>query len=113
MLRVVRSSEMDRPTKNSLIYLKRVAPHMIRKDPRLKDAFVHECLSELMESNVIEEFGEYTRSFYTLEGHYSNLWMYDIPIVPMSRDPVLTQASPRPLELLSLIRRYQQSPGTI
>lgn len=91
MNRLVRRSEMDRPTNNTLTYLKRVAPHKIRKDPWLRDEFVHECLSELMESDVIEEFGEYTRSFYTLEGHYYNIWKYDIPIVPMPRDPVLTE----------------------
>lgn len=87
-----RNLEMDRPTHNTLTYLTRVAPHRIRKDPWIIDKFVQECLAELMESNTVIEFGEYTRSFYTLEGHYYNIWKYDIPIVGKPDDPVLELA---------------------
>lgn len=92
MFRVVRHSEMDRPTNNTLRYLTKVAPHRIVKDPWLVDDFIRKSLEELMGTNSVDEFGQYTRSFYTLEGHYSNLWKYDINIVARPIDPVIQQA---------------------
>lgn len=92
MYRVVRHSEMDRPTHNTLLYLTKVAPHRIVKDPWLVDGFVRETLEELMGTDSVDEFGRYTRSFYTLEGHYFNLWKYDINITKRPDDPVIAQA---------------------
>lgn len=92
MFRMARQSELDRPTFNSLKYLTRVAPHKITRYPLLVDEFVRESLEELMGTNTVEEFGQYTRSFYTLEGHYANLWKYDIPITGRPNDPVLERA---------------------
>lgn len=83
---------MDRPTNQTLQYLTRVKPHRIVKDPFLVDPYVLESLGELLGADPVEEFGRYTRSFYTLEGHYENLWKYDRAILPKPDDPLLTQA---------------------
>ncbi|KAK4887477.1 hypothetical protein RN001_003748 [Aquatica leii] len=92
MYRVQRRGAMDRPTHNSLQYLTRVKPHHIQREPWLVDQYAFDALLDLLQSDVVDEFGAYTRSFYTLEGHYSNLWNYDQKIVPKPDDPVLKEA---------------------
>lgn len=92
MLRVIKTREMDRPTHHTLQYLTKVKPHLLDKEPFLVDPFVKESLTDLIGGDVVEEFGEYTRSYYTLEGHYYNLWNYDRAILPRPNDPILTQA---------------------
>lgn len=83
---------MDRPTFNTLKYLTKVAPHRIVKDPWLIDQWTSDLISDLLRSDPVQEFGEYTRSFYSLEGHYKNLWLYDRPILPKPLDPDLDWA---------------------
>lgn len=88
----IRNYEMDRPTNNSLIFLTTVRPFSRPTCDRLIDPFVYSSLSDILGIDVIEEFGAYTRSFYTLEGHYSNLWKYDRPILPAPTDPLYKAA---------------------
>lgn len=83
---------MDRPTNNSLLYLTKVRPHLLQRDNLIVDPYVYESLQELLGCNVVEEFGDYTRSFYTLEGHYHNLWKFDRPILPKPKIPLLDKA---------------------
>nr|QVG74788.1 RNA-dependent RNA polymerase [Riboviria sp.] len=45
-----------------------------------------------MGRDPLTEFSQYTRSFYTLEGHYFNLWKYDRVITPKPHDLVLEEA---------------------
>nr|APG78242.1 RdRp [Hubei partiti-like virus 56] len=92
---IIKRNEMDRPTNNSLQYLTTVRPHKINRENLLVDQFVHETLSESLGIDVVEEFGQYTRSFYTLEGHYHNLWKYDRIILPKPDDPLLDMAIER------------------
>nr|UYL95496.1 MAG: RNA-dependent RNA polymerase [Lhasa Parti tick virus 1] len=92
MRRHVVYRDMDRPTFNSLTYLTTVRPHPLHKDPRIVDPYVYTALKDLIGRDPIEAFGRYTRSFYTLEGHYSNLWKYDKVITPKPEDPLLDQA---------------------
>ncbi|KAK6630794.1 hypothetical protein RUM44_002963 [Polyplax serrata] len=60
-----------------LQYLTTVKPHKIVKDPWLVDEYVRDCLEQLLDKDVISEFGRYTCLYYTEEGHYNNLWKYD------------------------------------
>lgn len=85
-------SEMDRPTFNTLEYVQRVKPHRIVRDPWLVDPFAKECLEEMLGFSAVEAFGLYTRSFYTEEGHYNNLWHYDRPYSPRPTDSVFFDA---------------------
>lgn len=85
-------SESDRPTFNTLQYLTKVKPHPIRKSPQIIDHFVLETLQEYLNEETLIEFQGYTRSFYTLQGHYANLWLYDRPIVQKPKDRVLDLA---------------------
>lgn len=85
-------TELDRPTHNTLQYLTTVRPHHIRRDPWLIDKWTHETLSELLGYDAVEEFGRHTRSFYSLEGHYENLWSYDRPILKKPNDKYLEMA---------------------
>lgn len=76
MLKMMR--QIDRPTENdNLIYLKTVKPHKIVREDQLVDPYVANTLTEILGSNCLEYYKDYTRSFYTLEGHYKNLWLYD------------------------------------
>lgn len=73
---------MDRPTNFGKVrYLTTVRPHPIRREPQLIDPYVKYALTELHGPDVLQQFEGYTRSFYTLEGHYENLWNYDVPEV--------------------------------
>lgn len=92
MQKALRRMEMDRPTRNSLQFITSVRPHLIRRDNFLVDPFVYDTLSDTFGVDVVEEFGSYTRSFYTLEGHYHNLWLYDRKILPKPQDPLLDLA---------------------
>lgn len=83
----MKRSEMDRPTFNTLEYISRVRPHRIVREPWLVDHFAEECLSEMLDTSSVTAFGEFTRSFYTEEGHYDNLWKYDRPLLPRPTDP--------------------------
>ncbi|UXX19071.1 RNA-dependent RNA polymerase [Jilin partiti-like virus 1] len=84
---VYRRMERDRPTKNSLVYITKVEGHTIQKDPQIVDPFVRRALIALLDKDPVEEFSEFTRSFYTEEGHYLNLWKYDRKITPRPGDP--------------------------
>lgn len=83
---------MDRPSFNTLEYVQRVKPHHIVRDPWLVDPFVQECLEEMLGCSAVEAFGSYTRSYYTLEGHYQNLWYYDRPYSPRPTDSIFYDA---------------------
>lgn len=83
---------MDRPTRNSLQFITSVRPHLIHREPFLVDPFVFDTLSNHVGLDVVQEFGNYTRSYYTLEGHYDNLWKYDRIITPKPQDPILDLA---------------------
>lgn len=89
---IVKMSELDRPTFNTLQYLTKVKPHWITKDPQLIDPFVEATLKEFLDPESLDQFQGYTRSFYTLEGHYQNLWLYDRQITRKPKDPLLTRA---------------------
>nr|UUG74126.1 MAG: RNA-dependent RNA polymerase [XiangYun partiti-picobirna-like virus 4] len=92
MQRTFKRSEMDRPTFNSLEFVQRVKPHRIRREPWLVDPFVKECLEEMLDTTAVEAFGRYTRSYYTEEGHYANLWKYDSPYISRPNDPIFDRA---------------------
>lgn len=79
---------IDRPTNNTLVYLTKVRPHKIIRDTQLKDPYVEQSLTDLIGSDSMLHFKEYTRSYYTLEGHYCNLWLYDRPFYPQINDPL-------------------------
>lgn len=89
---VLRRCEMDRPTRNTLVYLTRVKPHYLQNAGVLKDPFVETCLNELIGPEAVSDFDGYSRAFYSLEGHYWNLWKYDQPHIPMPDDPDLQLA---------------------
>ncbi|KAK6616790.1 hypothetical protein RUM43_015069, partial [Polyplax serrata] len=57
--------------------LTRVRPHKIVKDPWFIDHYAKDFLKQLLGSDIVSEFGKYSRSYYTEEGHYHNLWKYD------------------------------------
>ncbi|KAK6630087.1 hypothetical protein RUM43_015087 [Polyplax serrata] len=61
--------------------LTRVRPHKIVKDPWLVDHYAKDCLKQLLGSDIVSEFGKYSRSYYTEEGHYHNLWKYDSQVM--------------------------------
>lgn len=90
MLRMIHS--VDRPTNNTLIFLTRVQAHKIVRDERLCDPYVYSSLEEIIGREALDEFEGFTRSFYSLEGHYANLWLYDRPFRPRCTDPVYTTA---------------------
>lgn len=92
MRNIIKNIEMDRPTNFTLDYITKVRPHLIRRDNFLIDPFVYDTLSSYIGVDVVKEFGDYTRSFYTLEGHYKNLWNYDRPILPKPQDSILDLA---------------------
>lgn len=77
---------IDRPTNNTLVYLTQVGPHRIKKEPQLRDPYVEAALIDLLGDLSLTEFKDYTRSYYTLEGHYGNLWFYDRPFRPRIND---------------------------
>ncbi len=85
-------AEADRPTFNSLTYLTKVKPHHIVKEDVYIDHFNRQMLIELYGIDLVKMYEGTTRSFYTLEGHYTNLWKYDLPIITMPSDPILDQA---------------------
>lgn len=85
-------SESDRPTFNSLKFLTKVKPHHITRDSQLVDEWTRSILQDLIGHDPVEEFSEYTRSFYTLEGHYKNLWSFDRPIRSKPRNIRLDKA---------------------
>lgn len=89
---IVHRNEMDRPTNNTLQYLTTVQPHFIEREPFLIDNFVHDTLLTYIGENAVDEFVGMTRSYYTLEGHYHNLWKYDRQILRKPRDPRLEMA---------------------
>lgn len=90
--RYTKRNEMDRPTSNSLVYLTKVRPQKFDHYDHLVDPYIHNILANTIGIDTIKEFGHYTRSFYTLEGHYSNLWKYDRPILPAPTHHLLYQA---------------------
>lgn len=95
---------MDRPTNFTLQYLTRVAPHKINREQYLVDQFVFDTLTDTLGIDVVEEFGNYTRSYYTEEGHYANLWKYDRQILPKPQDPRLDLVIAKAFEVFKLDR---------
>lgn len=89
---IIKRYEMDRPTYNTLEYLTTVRPHRINREEFLVDPFVLSTLEESLGIDVVKEFGDYTRSYYTLEGHYFNLWKYDLPKFHKPLDPRMDEA---------------------
>ena len=68
---------LRQPTENGgLLYLKNLRPHHIHKDDRIIDPYVQEAIAELQGHDLADDFINVTRSYYTLEGHYDNLWKY-------------------------------------
>lgn len=94
-MKLILRNEMDRPTHNTLKYLTTVKPHKIIREPMLVDQFVFDAMTDTFGIDVIKEFGEYTRSFYTLEGHYENLWKYDRKTLRKPADFMLNVAIAR------------------
>lgn len=90
---IVKMAEQDRPTYGTLSFLRKVKPHHISREPQLIDPYVYETLSEFLGPDALNEFDGYSRSFYSLKGHYEHLWKYDIPIVSPPTDPLLTLAT--------------------
>nr|UJQ88336.1 MAG: RNA-dependent RNA polymerase [North shore virus] len=91
MYRYTRRREMDRSTNNSLIYLTQVRPHLITREPRLIDPWVRAALDDTLGADSVYEFGEYSSSFYSMEGHYHNLRLYDRVITPKPKLPLLEE----------------------
>lgn len=90
MLRMIQS--IDRPTNNTLVYLTKVRKHPIVPEEQLRDPFVEQSIREVLSESLLEEFESFTKSYYTLEGHYANLWLYDRPLTNRTDDPVYYQA---------------------
>jgi hypothetical protein len=84
--------EMDRPTFNTLELICQVRGHPIKDTTQLTDPYVEEFLRKHIPREVFDEFYDYTRSFYTTEGHYARLWKFDLPIFPMPEDPRIYRA---------------------
>lgn len=101
---IIKRYEMDRPTNYSLEYKTTVKPHLIAKDPFLVDDFVYDTLSTRFGQEIVEDFVGYTRSYYTLEGHYHNLWKYDRPIQRKPQDPHLDMAIMKAKQIFRLSR---------
>lgn len=97
-----RLHDMDRPTNNTLIYLTKVRPHPIKRDDQLRDPYVEEALRYVYSEDIVGSFKEYTRSFYTLEGHYANLWLYDRPFLDPPLDPLYYMAASHTREVFRL-----------
>lgn len=89
---MIQNIERDRPTNHSLIYLTHVASHKITKEPQYKDDFVVQLLNESYGSHVADNIKGYTRSYYTLKGHYTNLWLYGRPITDKPQDTLIDVA---------------------
>ncbi len=87
-----RMAECDRPSFNTLTFLTKVKPHLIVKDDVYVDTFNRQMIVELYGSDIVKEYEGTTRSFYSLEGHYSNLWKYDLPIIAEPSDLILDEA---------------------
>lgn len=69
---------LDRPTFNKgLVYLTKVQSHPITRPDQSIDPFVYKELQSVFDIDPLAVWANKTRSFYTLEGHYSNLWLYD------------------------------------
>nr|QUS52683.1 RNA-dependent RNA polymerase [Mute swan feces associated partitiviridae J] len=85
-LQQTRSDKMTNilcPTKNGRVrYVTSVQPHPIQKDPQLVDPYVRETLEYMIGIDPVALFLDSTRSYYTLEGHYENLWKFDTPHIP-------------------------------
>lgn len=91
-MKIFNVHEMDRPTSNSLEYVMRLKPHPRGSTATIVDPYVYQILIEWLEPEDFIWYKDYTRSYYTLSGHYSRLWEYDIPIVSRPSDPALTLA---------------------
>lgn len=89
---IIKRNEMDRPTHNSLTYLTRVKPHHITRDAITIDHFMRNMMIEYYGFDPINEFEGTTRSFYSIEGHYANLWNFDRQIIQAPEDPLFIQA---------------------
>lgn len=96
MIRV--HKQMDRPTNNSLLYLTTVRGHSIQRGPQTTDPYVLRALKDFVSEPELAEFMNYTRSFYTLEGHYVNLWHYDREITTRPTHPAYHAAVERTRE---------------
>lgn len=43
----------------------------------IRDSYIENVLHEVVSDEFMNDFMQYTRSFYTTEGHYDNLWLYN------------------------------------
>ena len=95
---------MDRPTTNGgLIYLTKVHPHRITRKEQEIDPFVVDALSEVLGHSPLEIWSRHTRSFYSLEGHYANLWKFDkTPVYQAPKLPRLDEAIQRTRQAFAL-----------
>ncbi|PHT96187.1 hypothetical protein BC332_34887 [Capsicum chinense] len=100
---------MHRPTKNTLLYLTKVRGHEIRRGPQTVDPYVLRALRDFLTEPELAEFFQYTRSFYTIEGHYSNLWHYDKEITPRPTHPAYQAAVEHVRGVLRLPQPAQSS----
>lgn len=76
--RCIDAEAMDQPSNfGNIRFLARVRPHPIRKDPQLVDPYIESSFIDLYGTEPLEQFKYFTKSFYTLEGHYDHLWKYD------------------------------------
>ncbi len=91
-MNIVKSKEMDWPTFNSLTYLTTVRGHPIVPKPICIDEFNRALIIELYSVDLVKTFEGTTRSYYTIEGHYQNLWLYDQKIVKRPYDPAIDEA---------------------
>nr|UYL95504.1 MAG: hypothetical protein [Qingyuan Parti tick virus 1] len=64
---------------NSLLFLTTARVHKIEEE-HIVDSYVRYAMSVILDMDPLEIFGEWMRSYYALEGDYSNLWKYDRPI---------------------------------
>ncbi len=92
MMHVIKRKEMDRPSFHTLTYLTTVRAHPIFKEPIYVDDFNRAMIIKLIGVDLVKEFEETTRSMYTKEGHYENLWLYDQPIMAKPDDPIIDEA---------------------
>jgi hypothetical protein len=84
---------MDQPECfGSIRYITRVAPHRISRDPQLIDPFVYQAMSDIWGDELLKSFVGYTRSFYTLAGHYQNLWNFGVPHLSRPSDRLYAEA---------------------
>nr|APG78164.1 RdRp [Beihai partiti-like virus 11] len=81
------------PNGNGRVYpVARVAPHYITRPDRIIDPYMYEALSDLLSEETLRHFDTSTRSYYTLDGHYANLWKYDTINIPKKRDRLYWRA---------------------